>query len=156
MTNEGLRPVVASEIEVRYAIQPMGRDRELVRLLDIELMRLIELLSQKLRPESLQFNHQLLRFGSEYVLRIKIQKHAALQVFDVYLNISEVAFMVRYEGKNYSVITAKSICQIIAQLCLGTDIDNSSATSSNSTPSPSSSGSVPPQSSTTNNSLTAH
>ena len=156
MTNEGLRPVVASEIEVRYAIQPMGRDRELVRLLDIELMRLIELLTQKLRPEPLQFNHQLLRFGSEYVLRIKIQKHAALQVFDVYLNVSEVAFMVRHEGKNYSVITAKSICQIIAQLCLGVNTEDSPGISSNSTPSPSPSGSAPPQSSTPSNSLSAH
>ena len=155
MTNEVLRPVVASEIEVRYAIQPMGRDRELVRLLDIELMSLIEYLTQKLKPEPLQFNHQLLRFGSEYVLRIKIQKHATLQVFDVYLNVSEVAFMVRHEGRNYSVITAKSICQIIAQLCTGMNIDDSSAQNSSSAPASSSNGSLPPQSSTPS-SITAH
>ncbi len=156
MTNEALRPVVASEIEVRYAIQPMGRDRELVRLLDIELINLIELLTHKLKPEPLQFNHQLLRFGGEYVLRIKIQKYSSIQVFDVYLNVSEVAFMVRHEGKNYSVITAKSICQIIAQLCLGLNIEDTSSNASNSSSPSSSGGSMPPQNNTPSSSLTAH
>jgi hypothetical protein len=111
--------VIASEIEVRYAIQPMGRDRELVRLLDLDLMELIEFMSQRLKPEPIRFDHQLLRFGGEYVLRIKIQKLCGVEVFDVYLNASEVAFMVRFEGKNHTVITSKSVCQVIAQLSLG-------------------------------------
>lgn len=151
MTNEGLKPVLASEIEVRYALQPMGRDRELVQLLDVELIKLIELLTQKLNPEPLQFNHQVLRFGGEYVLRIKIQKSSSIEVFDVYLNASEAAFMVRFEGKNYSVISAKSICQIVAQLSLGLNIDHLTTAVTGMSPASAPKGSLPPQGKTPNN-----
>jgi hypothetical protein len=109
-----------SPIEAMYAIESMGRERELARLLDTELPRLREQLIQAHPLEPISFEQHLIRRGQDYALQLEVARQGQQEHIEIALNVSASAFMVEYKGKNYSLITAKSICNLIDQL-LGQD-----------------------------------
>ena len=41
--------------------------------------------------------------------------------FSIFLNLSASAFLIHAQGKNYSLITAKSVCQVLEKILFGPD-----------------------------------
>jgi hypothetical protein len=105
-----------SQIEAMYAIESMGRDRELAQLLETELPLLREKLIREHPLESISFEQQMIRRGQDYALQLEVARQGRQDRLEIALNVSASAFMVEYKGKNYSLITAKSICNLIDQL----------------------------------------
>ena len=110
------QPLPVHPIEAMYALEAMGRGPELTRLMELELPRLEALLNADCPNGVVQVNHQMLRFGLDYVLSVRVLKDDDVHSIDVYLNVSSSAFMVKFGAKQFSLITAKSIGQLIFQL----------------------------------------
>ncbi len=105
-----------SIIEAMYAIDSMGRGAELKRLLELEL----PLLEQKLKDDhpaaQVTLAQQMLKWGPDYILKLQPLGLGTQEHIEVALNVSSSSFMVQFEGKHFSLITAKSICNLIYQL----------------------------------------
>jgi len=108
--------VPVSTIEAMYAIESMGRDRELALLLETELPSLRDKLMKEHPEEQFSFHQQMVRRGQDYALQVQVNRQDVQEQIEIALNVSASAFMVEFKGKNYSLITAKSICNLIHQL----------------------------------------
>jgi hypothetical protein len=114
------KPLVAvSQIEARYALQPMGRDLELMQLLGDELPHLAEKYSQEFPGESPSMTHHLFKQGSNYITKVLVQRHGFHDEFSIFLNLSASAFLIHAQGKNYSLITAKGVVQVLEKILFG-------------------------------------
>ena len=111
-----LQPIPVNPIEAMYALESMGRGAELTRLMELELPRLDALLSLDHPSVDIKIEHQMLRLAMDYVLRLLVLKGGDAQIIDVYLNVSSSAFMVKFGAKQFSLITAKSIGDLVYQL----------------------------------------
>lgn len=109
-------PVAVNPIEAMYAIQSMGRGDELTRLMDLELPQLKEQLSIGHPAEGVTMSQQMVRVEMDYILQLQISRQEVQDKIDIYLNVSSSAFVVKFDSKLYSLITAKSICNLIYQL----------------------------------------
>jgi hypothetical protein len=113
------KPLVAvSQIEARYALQPMGRDLELMQLMGDELPHLAEKFCQEFQQESPSMTHHLFKQGSNYIIKVLVQRHGMHDEFSIYLNLSASAFLINAQGKNFSLITAKGVCQVLEKIIL--------------------------------------
>jgi|GEM_PF-2470557 hypothetical protein len=109
-------PVAVNPIEAMYAIQSMGRGDELTRLMDLELPQLKEQLCMVHPAEGVTMSQQMVRVEMDYILQLQISRQEVQDKIDIYLNVSSSAFVVKFDSKLYSLITAKSICNLIYQL----------------------------------------
>ena len=115
--NQALEQCIpVNPIEAMYALEAMGRGPELTRLMELELPCLEALFKVDDPNVLVQVKHQMLRLGLDYVLRLRVFKDDDEHLIDVYLNVSSSAFMVKFGAKQFSLITAKSIGQLIFQL----------------------------------------
>jgi hypothetical protein len=108
--------IPVSNIEAMYAMESMGRDRELGRLLELELPSLKEKLIRDYPQEQMVLEQQMVRRAQDYALQLHVSRQGVQEQMEIALNVSSSAFMLEYNGKHYSLITAKSICNLIYQL----------------------------------------
>jgi hypothetical protein len=120
MMSDTNKPLVAvSQIEARYALQPMGRDLELMQLMGDELPHLAEKFCHDFQFESPSMTHHLFKQGNNYIIKVLVQRRDFNDEFSIFLNLSASAFLIHALGKNYSLITAKSVCQVLEKILFG-------------------------------------
>jgi hypothetical protein len=119
------KPLVAvSQIEARYALQPMGRDLELLQLMGDELPHLAEKFCHEYSHESPSMQHHLFKQGSKFILQVLAQREHRHHDISIYLNLSESAFLVQASDKNYALITAKSVGLVLEKILFSSDKDS--------------------------------
>ena len=111
------KPMVAvSQIEARYALEPFGRDLELVHLMGDELPHLAEQFCKEFCHQSPSMSHHLFKQGTTYLIQLLVQRNHCLEQFSIFLNLSESAFLIQTKDKSYSLISAKGVGQVLKKI----------------------------------------